>query len=123
MALVLGFAGIMHAVQEVVGIEERRLRPERHRVELPEVTACDEGAVLALVELRGDTDILEILEDELGVVAEERRAVRREAQARGKAVRISRGGEQSPGLGRVVPKILRAVAHLTDRQGPIDEAR
>src|SRR5205807_7241634 len=98
--------GIVHAVQEVVGIEERRLRAERHRVELPEVAARDEGAVLALVELRVDADILEVLEDELGVVAEERRAVRREAQARGKAVGISGCGEQTLGLGGIVSEIL-----------------
>ena len=123
MALVLGLARIVHSEQEIVGIQERRLWPERHRVELPEVAAGDEGAILSLVERRVDADALEILEDQLGVVAEESRAVRGEAQARGEAVRIAGRGEQPPSFGGIVPEVLRGVAHLTVRQRPIDQAR
>src|SRR5262245_36500669 len=94
VALVLRLARVVHAVEEVVGIQEWGLRPEGHRVELAEVAARDEGAVFALVKLRRDADGLQIPEDELGVVAEQGRAVRREAQARRKAARIAGGGEQ-----------------------------
>src|SRR3989441_7029994 len=123
VTLVLRLPRIVHAEEEVVGIEERSLRAVRQRVELPEVAARDEGAVFALVELRADADVLQILEDELGVVGEEGRPIRREAQTGGKAVRMPRRGEEPPGLGRVVPEIFRGLAHLVDRQSPVREAR
>src|SRR5207302_2334099 len=42
VALVLLLAGVMHAVEEVVRLQERRLRSVRHRLELAEVAAGDE---------------------------------------------------------------------------------
>src|SRR5438552_2399686 len=82
VALVLQLLRIVHPVDEVIGIEERRLRPVRHRIELAEVAAGDERAVLALVELRLDADLLEIPEEELRGVDERGRAVGGEAETR-----------------------------------------
>jgi zinc protease len=45
--------------------EERRLRTERHRVELAVEARRDVGAVLLLVELGVDADLFEVLEGEL----------------------------------------------------------
>src|SRR5215467_3982281 len=121
VALVLRLSRVVHAEEEVVGIEERRLGAVGHRVELPEVTARDEGAVLALVELRVDADVLEVLEDQLRVVDEQGRAIRREAETGREPIRVAGRGEEPPGLRGIVTEVLRALTELVDRQRPLDE--
>src|SRR5262249_12361764 len=121
VALILELAGIVVTEEVVVGVEKRRLRAERHRVELAVEARRDVRAVLLGVELRVDADIFEVLHDELAVVDDDRRAVRGPAYARGEAVRITRRGEQTLGTARIIREVLRALAELIDEQRPFLE--
>src|SRR2546422_10770208 len=64
VALVLELFPVILAEEEVIGLEEPRLRPVRHRVELAVEARRDVGAVLFRVELDVDPDVLEVLLDE-----------------------------------------------------------
>src|SRR2546428_6726779 len=118
VTLILGLAGIVLTVEEVVGVQERRLWPVRHRLELAHQAAHGVGAVLLLVQAGFDPDVLEVLDDELGGVDENRRPVRREAHRSGEAVRIAGLSQETLGLGRIVPVPLPALTELRHRDRP-----
>src|SRR5262249_13241803 len=99
VALVLGLAGVVLPIEEVVGIQERRLRPIRHGLELPDQARRCERAVLLLVQARVDADVLEVLEHERGGVDEDRGAVGREAHRSREALRMTGRGGETLGLG------------------------
>src|SRR5256885_3386025 len=121
VALVPRLAGIVLAVEEVVGIEERRLRAVGHGFELAQQARRRVGAVLLLVQPRLDPDVLEVLDDELGGVDEDRRPVRGEADGAREAVRIAGLGQETFGLGGVVPVPARAFTELRHRDRPFLE--
>src|SRR5881397_2190391 len=75
VALVLELAGIVLTEEEVVGLEEPRLRAVGHGVELAVEARRDVGAVLLGVDLGVDADVLEVFLHELHRVHEDRRAV------------------------------------------------
>src|SRR6266849_3140751 len=83
VALVLLLARVVHAEDEAIGLQVGRLGAVRHGIELAEVARGDERSVLALVQFRVDPHVLEVLQDELGVIREDRGAVGREADAPG----------------------------------------
>src|SRR5437660_1338288 len=93
VALVPRLAGIVLAVEAVVGIEERRLRAVGHGFELAQQARRRVGAVLLLVQPRLDPDVLEVLDDELGGVDEDRRPERGEVDGAREAVRIAGLGQ------------------------------
>src|SRR5207247_3493062 len=103
VALVLGLAGVVLAIEKVVGIEEGRLRPIGHRVEFSHQARRRVGTVLLLVQPRLDPDVLEVLDDERCGVDQDGRSVRGEADGGREAVRIAGLGQQALGLGGVVP--------------------
>src|SRR5438093_10309293 len=121
VALVPRLAGIVLAVEEVVGIEERRLRAVGHGFELAQQARRRVGAVLLLVQPRLDPDVLEVLDDELGGVDEDRRPVRGEVDGAREAVRIAGLGQETFGLGGVVPVPARAFTELRHRDRPFLE--
>src|SRR5882724_12174628 len=104
-----------------VGLEEVRLRAERHRIELADEARREVGAVLLLVEPRVDARLLELREDEPRLVDEDRRAVGREADVRRQPVAMAGGGEEAPGLGEVALVVTRTVAELPHGQRPVLE--
>src|SRR5213594_3827100 len=65
VALVLQLLGVVLTEQEVVGLEESRLRAEGHRVELAAEAGRDVRAVLLLVDLDVDADRLRLVRDRL----------------------------------------------------------
>src|SRR5688572_8027530 len=80
VALVARLPREVLAVEERIGLQERRLRPERARGELAIEARGDVGAVLLLVEGRVDPHVLEVLEDDLRLVDQDGRPVRGEAE-------------------------------------------
>src|SRR5882762_9727056 len=79
VALVLRLAGHAVAVEIAVRLEKVGLWPERHRVELALEARREVAAVLLLIELRVDADVLEVLQHQLHLVDQDGRAIRREA--------------------------------------------
>ena len=121
VALVLELVRHVRAVEEVVGIEERGLRAEGHRLVLAVERGRDVGSVLLLVRLGVDAHVLEVLQDELELVHHDRGAVGRVADGGREAVREARLGEELLGPGRIVLVVLRALAELVDGQRPFLE--
>src|SRR5437016_5434338 len=119
VTLILHLAGVVVAEEVVVAVQERRLRPEGHRIELAVKARRDVGAVLLGVQLGVDADVLQVLHDELRVIHDDRRAVRRPADAAGEPVRIAGGRQEAPGFLRIVAEVLRALAELVDGQRPL----
>src|SRR5207248_2807941 len=76
----------------------------------------DVGPVLLLVQRGVDAHVFQVLHHDLHGVDEDGGSVGREAQVAGEAVRVTRGGEQALGLGRIVLEVLRAFAELLDRE-------
>ncbi len=101
------------------GARENSVKPVSGRQE----ARRDVRAVLLRVELGVDADVLQVLEDELRGVHEDRGAVPVEARTGQETVRITGGGEQPLGFSRVVLVILRPLAELVDRERPLLERR
>jgi hypothetical protein len=70
MAPVPRLPRVVLAEEEAVGLEEGREGAEAHGVELAEAAGGLVGAVLLLIELGVDADVLELLDNELRVVDE-----------------------------------------------------
>src|SRR5207249_5420354 len=121
VALVLELFRVVLAEQEVVRLQEPRLGPEGHRLELAVEARRDVRAVLFLVDLDVDADRLQVLLHELHRVDQDRRAVGREAHGSGETVGIAGGGQQPLGFGRIVLVVLGPVAQLVERDGPLPE--
>src|SRR5262249_17365241 len=119
MALILLLAWVVHAVEEVVGVQVWCLGPIRHRIELTEVAGSDESPIFLGVELGFDAHVLEVLEDELGGVDEGGRAVGGEAKRGRKTLRMGGGGQQAARFGRVIVEIVSAVTQLRRRYRPV----
>src|SRR5712664_771995 len=121
VTLILHLAGVVVAEEVVIAVQDGRLRPEGHRIELAVEARRDVGTVLLGVQLGIDADVLQVLHDELRVVHDDRRAVRGPADAAGETVRIAGGRQQAPGLLRIVGEVLRALAELGDGQRPLSQ--
>ncbi len=121
VTLVLEFAGVVLAVEEIVGFLKARLRTEGHGVKLAVEARADVGAVLLLVQLGVDTDILEVLEDELSHVDQDGGAVSGEVHGRREALGIAGFGHELPGLAQVVLVPASALSQLIHRHRPLLE--
>src|SRR5262245_8673725 len=89
VALVARFAGLV--LREIpVGLEKVRLGPERKGIELSDEARRKVGAVLLLVEPRVDAGFLQLGQNQLGLVHEDRRTVCGEAYVGGHAIRMTR---------------------------------
>src|SRR6185436_9876094 len=75
VALVLELVGHIGAEEVVVGVEERRLRPEGHGLVLAVEGRADVRAVLLLDRLGVDADVLQVFQEELDGVHLDGRAV------------------------------------------------
>src|SRR5262249_16053400 len=100
VALVARFPG--QVLREIaIGLAKVRLRPEREGVEFAYEARREVRAVLLLVEPCIDAGLLELGQNQLRLVHEDRRSVRGEAHAPGQAIRMTGRGQQAPRLREV----------------------